>query len=240
LAKAAPLLANGAFIRFQSTTPAPAAPVEAVSNSSFTTTPLDSFDINTTSVLDIPERIGYLKELGLDYGWGPTAIMEWILEHIHVLAGTPWWASIGLTAIAVRVLMFKPYMDAADVGARMQSIKHITAPITQALQESQRAGDVAGVFAKRAELKMVHQRAGINFFKSLVPMFQVFAGYGSFVLLRGMANLPVPGLETGGVLWFQNLTIPDPYILLPLGTAAILHYVLRVSSPSLDAGVFRD
>ena len=61
-----------------------------------------------------------------------------------------------------------------------------------------------------------------------MPALQMFAGYGTFVLLRGMAKLPVPGLETGGLLWFHNLALPDPYFLLPLGTAGVLHWVLRV------------
>lgn len=214
---------NGA-VRFQSTTPAPPTIPAGI-----TTTPIETtLDNNFTTVLDIPERIGYLKELGLDYGWGPTAVVEWLLEHVHVLAGTPWWASIGLTALAVRLILLKPYMDAADVGARMASIKHITAPITAQMQEASRVGNTAETFAKRAELSLVHKRAGIKIWKSFVPMLQMFVGYGTFVLLRGMAKLPVPGLETGGAAWFTDLTVPDPYLVLPLATAGILHYVLRV------------
>ena len=170
--------------------------------------------------------------MGLEFGWGPTAAMEWLLEHIHVLAGTPWWASIGLTAIAVRLILLKPYMDAADVGARMASIKHITAPITQQMQEASRVGNTAETFAKRAELQLIHKRAGIKLWKSFVPMLQVFVGFGTFRLLRAMSNLPVPGLETGGIAWFQDLTVHDPYLILPLATAGILHYVLRVGYTS--------
>lgn len=64
--------------------------------------------------------------------------------------------------------------------------------------------------------------------KSLVPMTQMVAGYGTFVLLRAMGKLPVPGLETGGALWFHNLTIPDPFFIMPAATAFVLHMVLKV------------
>lgn len=65
-------------------------------------------------------------------------------------------------------------------------------------------------------------------------MVQIFTGFGTFILLRGMANLPVPGLEHGGLLWFHNLTVPDPFLILPLATSAVLHWVLRVRFPLIS------
>ncbi len=96
------------------------------------------------------------------------------------------------------------------------------------MMEAQRAGDTDAVMAARSELSLINKRAGVSLLKSFVPMVQVFAGYGTFVLLRAMSRLPVPGLETGGILWFHNLAIPDPLLILPIATAAVLHWVLRV------------
>lgn len=124
--------------------------------------------------------------------------------------------------------MFKPYMDAADNAARLAHCAPITKPMTEKMSELTRQGDTPGAMALRAEVQKIHKRAGIVMWKSFVPMLQMFAGYGTFVLLRGMGRLPVPGLETGGTLWFQNLALPDPYFLLPLATAGVLHWVLRV------------
>ena len=83
----------------------------------------------------------------------------------------------------------------------------------------------------RQEMQMINKRAGIKLWKSFVPAIQMFTGYGTFMILRGMARLPVPGLEHGGVLWFHNLAVPDPFFILPLATAGILHWVLRVRLP---------
>jgi len=60
-----------------------------------------------------------------------------------------------------------------------------------------------------------------------VPMLQVFAGYGTFVLLRAMAKLPVPGLETGGIFWFTDLSTRDPMFILPLATSFVLYRLLK-------------
>jgi YidC/Oxa1 family membrane protein insertase len=182
------------------------------------------------SLYNIPEHIGYLKSLGLDYGWGPTSAIEWLLEHVHIFAGTPWWVSITLTAILVRVALFKPYIDAAENGAKMNAIKHITQPLTGQMSAAFRAGDNTTATQLRMEIKMINQRAGIKLWKAFVPAIQMFTGYGTFVLLRAMAHLPVPGFEDGGVLWFHNLALPDPFIILPVATASLLHFVLRVRS----------
>lgn len=38
----------------------------------------------------------------------------------------------------------------------------------------------------------------------------------TFFGIREMAKLPVESLTTGGWLWFTDLTIADPYFILPL------------------------
>lgn len=44
-----------------------------------------------------------------------------------------------------------------------------------------------------------------------------------------MANLPVPSLQTGGLWWFQDLTVSDPIYVLPLVVTATMWGVLEVS-----------
>lgn len=188
----------------------------------------DTLDISPSGIESIPEHIGYLKSIGIEYGFGPTGLVEWMLEHIHILCGTPWWGSIALTAVTFRLLFFKPFISASDNNAKMSTIAHITKPLQQKMSEASRAGDTQKALQIRQEIQMIHKRAGIKVWKSMTPLLQGLVGYGTFVLLRAMSKLPVPGLEGGGLLWFPNLTIPDPYFILPLATAGILHLVLRV------------
>ncbi|RDL38746.1 uncharacterized protein BP5553_03086 [Venustampulla echinocandica] len=239
------LIRNATSIRLASTTPQPSpAPSATVSNaapitpdqaaSSATTSSSelassldDSMNLTSDGLPNIAEHIGYLKSLGLDYGWGPTSMMEWTLEHIHIFAETPWWGSIALTAILVRILLFKPYVDAAENAARMVTIQHIIKPLAAKMNAARIAGDTTAMLQHRTEITRINKRAGISPLKSFVPMIQGFAAYGTFRLLRGMAALPVPGLQEGGLAWFYNLTIPDPYFILPLATAGVLHWLMR-------------
>ena len=154
--------------------------------------------------------------------------MQWALEHVHVFAGTPWWVSIALTTLIVRAVLFKGYLGAADNAARMGAIRHLSQPLTTQMKAASLAKDNTKVMELRQELQYMHQRAGVKMWKSFVPMLQVFPGYGIWRCLRGMSALPVPGLEDGGMLWFTNLAIPDPYLLLPAITSGIMYWITKV------------
>jgi YidC/Oxa1 family membrane protein insertase len=238
--RAASQIRNGASLRFQSTSSSVSGSTDSVTTNidhtrwaqeSGNLEPIDkAIDLTSVDLSTIPEQIGYLKAMGLDFGHGPTAMMEWIMEHVHVLAGTPWWASIAITALLVRVVLFYPNILGAENASKIAATQHITKPLMEKMKESSRLGDTAETMKIRAELSMINKRAGVKYSLMLVPFIQAPIGFGTFFLLRAMSKLPVPGLETGGLLWFSNLTIPDPFFILPFATAGMLHLLLRVRS----------
>jgi YidC/Oxa1 family membrane protein insertase len=46
--------------------------------------------------------------------------------------------------------------------------------------------------------------------------------------MRRMAQLPVESMKYGGILWFTDLTVPDPFYLLPILTASTLLTIVEV------------
>ena len=54
-----------------------------------------------------------------------------------------------------------------------------------------------------------------------------------FIGIRHMTNVPVESMTTGGILWFTDLTVTDPYFALPLITVATLLATLEVTFESL-------
>ena len=187
---------------------------------------LDTFDLSDP--LLIPEQAGYLKALGLDYGWGPTALIEYLLEHVHLYSHTPWWASIMLTALLVRLAMLKLYINASDQGARLAHAAPKLAPIRAKMAAAQAAQDKHSLALVTEELRRINKAEGIRYSKLLGPFIQIPLGYGTFRLMRAMAALPVPGLDTGGFLWITDLTVTDPYLVLPAVTSAMLYYTFKV------------
>ncbi|KAL8804170.1 MAG: hypothetical protein Q9182_002712 [Xanthomendoza sp. 2 TL-2023] len=177
---------------------------------------------------EVARHIGFLKELGLDFGWGPTALVEWILEHVHVYAGTPWWASIIIAMLTIRFTIFKTYIESADVSARLLVIKPQIQEIRDRIDEAKRTQDMVAVMQSSQEMKNLYKAAGVQTWKGVLPFVNLPMGYGLFRLTKDMASLPVPGLESGGILWFTDLTLSDPTFLLPLGTGAATYFMFKL------------
>ncbi|KAK1055793.1 hypothetical protein LTR33_014043, partial [Friedmanniomyces endolithicus] len=169
-----------ASIRHASTAPPPlpaqtaaAAPppiLEPTSTPDISSISLDEIDLSAYDISQIPEKIGYLHGIGLNWWYGPTSSLEWLLEHIHVYSGMPWWGSIAATALVVRVALFPLYLRASDSMARSSALVSVTQPITQKMQEAQRAGDTAATMLHWTQLMAVRKRAGLSMTASFAPM----------------------------------------------------------------------
>ena len=60
-------------------------------------------------------------------------------------------------------------------------------------------------------------------------IYQIPPFVAIMVGLREMANLPVASLQSGGMLWFTDLTMYDPYYILPVTTMLLLLLQLEVA-----------
>ncbi|KAI9726041.1 MAG: Mitochondrial inner membrane protein oxa1 [Chrysothrix sp. TS-e1954] len=226
-------------IRYQSTAPAAdSSPIHTEPllddrlSSSSTNTDLSS-DFSTegfpTAVTE-PLQLGFLKDYGLDFGWGPSSFMGWIFEHIHVYSGLPFFATITLTAGAFRFLMMPLVMSQASNAARLQAMNPVLKPKMDAMKAASASGDQAATQMARAELSKVYKAANIKMYKMALPLVQIPLGFGMFRVLRNLGgNTNVPGLDTGGIWWFTDLTVADPYWIMPVACAVMTHFSVRIS-----------
>ncbi|PSR77509.1 60Kd inner membrane protein-domain-containing protein [Coniella lustricola] len=205
--------------RFASTNaapPTPAAPTAEGVSPDFSAF-ANNFD--DAALLDIPERVGYLSELGLDYGWGPTSMCQWIVEHLHFTSGLPWWAAIVGGALVIRAGMAYPALLAQFESKKAREMRED--PLYKATQQRQmvalatRSLSPAETMELRVQLNMIKKQYDVKMWKMFFPMLQFPFAIGMFKLTRGMAALPVPGFESAGILWFTDLSMPDPLYILP-------------------------
>ncbi|EMG45902.1 OXA1 Mitochondrial inner membrane protein OXA1 [Candida maltosa Xu316] len=191
---------------------------------------LPSFDDATTSgiVENITnmhaDQIGYLQSIGLAQGWGPTAIVERLLEYTHVLTGLPWWGTIIVATIAVRVALFPLYIRSSANATRMSKIKP---QIDALLQEIKTGGQMEQMQAMEKRRRIMKQH-NVSTSASLFPLIQIPFAYGFFQALRKMANADVEGFADQGYAWFQNLIEVDPYLGLQAISAAAIIAVVRI------------
>ncbi|KAF2418398.1 hypothetical protein EJ08DRAFT_683895 [Tothia fuscella] len=221
-----------------SSTPSPIeAPSPPPSTKIFDNLPDTIADASIQDFSKMTEHVGFMKEMGIDFGWGPTSIMQYLLENIHVYAGTPWWASVIIAALVLRGALFYPFFRATDEMAKMSAMKPELDRIKAKMEAATNKNDPLVVQQMMGEMSDAKKIAGLNTTLMFAPMvLQAVLGYGSFRLLRAMAALPVPGLQDGGFLWLTDLTVADPYFILPISMAAIMHILARLGGETGAAG----
>ncbi|KAH8702171.1 putative mitochondrial export translocase Oxa1 [Talaromyces proteolyticus] len=219
-------ISGHSLARFNSTSTATVSPIteNAAQGTVTTTTSLDGV---LPELSEIPEQIGYLKTLGLDYGWGPSSIMEWAIEHIHIWGGMPWWASIVAAGVLLRLALFKPSVTAAENAARTMPVQaQLSALRTERILYISQGNQLAAAKVE-AQSEEIRKSLGISMWKSLIPLLQLPFGFGCFRVVRGMTNLPVPALAVEQAGWITDLTVYDPLYILPIATTAFMYYSLK-------------
>ncbi|CUS07822.1 unnamed protein product [Tuber aestivum] len=177
---------------------------------------------SVSTPLPTTEHIGFLKEFGLDYGHGFTTLVQSLIEHVHVYTGVPWFGTIILSVGVLRLLQFPFYLKMSDTAAKMKELNPFVIPITKKMQDAQMAGDKLGMLEARAELTQAYSRSGVKRLWLFFPISQIPVFYGFYKNLHGMSDIPIPGLTEGGFSWFTDLSVADPFYLLPMATSAAL------------------
>ncbi|XP_055471607.1 mitochondrial inner membrane protein OXA1L [Psammomys obesus] len=170
------------------------------------------------------------SELGLG-GVTPVGLIQNLLEFMHVDLGLPWWGAIATCTILARILVFplivKGQREAAKIHNHMPEIQKFSARI----REAKLAGDQTESYKASLEMLRYQKMHDIKLFRTLIlPLTQAPVFLSFFIALREMANLPVPSLQTGGLWWFQDLTVSDPIYVLPLVVTATMWAVLELGA----------
>ncbi|KAI5960769.1 uncharacterized protein KGF55_004339 [Candida pseudojiufengensis] len=169
-------------------------------------------------------QIGYLESIGMGQGWGPTSIIERLLEYTHVYTGLPWWGTICVLAIAVRIILFPLYVKASSNATRMSEIK----PQLDIIMKEIKGGDIQDQMKGMEKRKKLMKKHNVSTLAGLAPVLQLPLAYGFFQALRKMANHPVEGFNDQGYAWFQNLSDVDPYLGLQAIAAIAIISVVRI------------
>ncbi|KAI1718722.1 60Kd inner membrane protein [Ditylenchus destructor] len=209
----------------------------------------DLFNSEKFNVADIPELIppvpkptieemlasgqSILKELEIWSWWTPPSYFRWMFESAYINFDLPWWGTICAGTFVLRLLMiFVPIMAQKSAALNSRYRKEI-AEFSDRMKDAREEGNNLLMqqilmeqmdFMKSKGIKMGRQFLflGIN---GTVFMSNFFA-------LKKMMAANYPGFADGGALWFTDLTISDPYWLLPIISAVTMHFVIRTGVDS--------
>ena len=160
------------------------------------------------------------QSLGLA-SWWPSGRMQYFMETLHTCSlELPWWATIMATTCLIRLCVFPLVVSAQRNAAGFANHAPGMQRLQEKMTEARKRGDQMESAQLGMELKKYMNKHNINPLKNAFPLLvQAPIFVSMFVGLRGMANLPVESLASGGLFWFTDLTMKDPYYLLPAMTA---------------------
>ncbi|KAI8614973.1 60Kd inner membrane protein-domain-containing protein [Chytriomyces sp. MP71] len=177
-----------------------------------------------TPALTAITQLGDLASLGLG-GYGPVGLLQSFLELIYVSTGLPWWATIATCTVFLRLAILPFVVKAQRTSAAMQNLKPITAPIQAEMAAAK--GDRAKQMPIVKRLQDTYKEAGVSPLGGLWGLVQMPVAVSAFFGLKSMAELPVPGFNTGGLLWFSDLTVMDPTYFLPIIASTTMLVVME-------------
>jgi hypothetical protein len=160
----------------------------------------------------------------------PVGAAEWLLETVKVSTGLPWWATILCSVVISRVAMTPFFISSQRNNALLHNIRPELDVINARVAQHEQAGDKALVQQERYQLAQVYRKHGINPLTSLaLPLVQLPIMVSFFIALRKIAALEHPIMQHGGILWFQDLSLPDPMYALPVLTCFSFLSVMKVA-----------
>lgn len=182
------------------------------------------------TLVQATQQIADFKSLGL-CNFTPVGGLEAMFEYIHNLGGLPWWGTIALATVAVRVALLPLMIKIQRNNARLMNINPDVNRIMENLKAAQAQGDSLATGKYTQEIQTLFKKNDCHPMKSMgLPLIQMPVMISFFMAIRSMAEVPVPGLTDGGMLWFTDLAAKDPYYVLPVVSAAGVMAVLEAGT----------
>jgi len=169
-------------------------------------------------------------------------VAEAVLTGVHDVTGLPWWLTIGLTTVSVRLAFVPLQIFQSRSIARMSAIKPQMDELTTRMRESSALGTEKGfndsTKAQKA-LGALLAKNGVQPWMTMVGAFGQIPVWLTFFFT--MRHLVRPdgglGLEMGGTLWFTDLTMRDPYYILPIVCGGTFYSMVQLGDPGQAPGV---
>ena len=187
-------------------------------------------EIHDAFLQNMPQQVGDLGSLGLSYSW-PSGWITQFLEAFYITSELPWWATIILYTLTVRILLLPLIVNMMKIQAKMAKINPKMMACQQDLQIAKEKKDMPKLQKAAERMQKLYADENISPFSALKgPIIQGAILISTFLALRKMADLPVPSFEHGGLWWFSNLAIGDPTYILPMVSTLSVLALFKYSS----------
>jgi YidC/Oxa1 family membrane protein insertase len=170
------------------------------------------------------KEISPYLDLSVDYGWlwWIAQPLFWLLTKIQALVGN-WGVAIILLTVLIKAVFFKLSATSYRSMARMRAVQ----PKLVALRE-----EFADDKAKQSQAMMeLYKKEKINPMGGCLP---ILVQMPVFIGLYWMLMESVELRHAPFILWIHDLSVMDPYFVLPLMMGASMYYMQRLNPPPPD------
>ena len=154
-----------------------------------------------------------------------TGLISGALELFHSM-GAPWWLSIALLTVSVRALLLPLTLRQAKNVRAMQELKPHMDEIRSRYTKNRKKQQEAIM-----ELYRKHRVNPLGGFLPVLAQVPVFITVYRVVRVH---EETLSSFASGGLLWFGDLTRPDPFYVLPVLSASLLLAAGQVSARNVD------
>jgi len=139
------------------------------------------------------------------------------------------WATIALITVLIRVCLLRVVVSGLQHNVRWTAVTSQVTRLTERISEAQKAKDQQALAVHSQTLQNLFKEHNVHPLRPFLgPLASMPIFFSMIYALRWMGTAPLPSLKDGGFGWFTDMTLPDPYYILPLTSMVFSNIVLRV------------
>ena len=169
--------------------------------------------------------------------WWPSDQALVFLNWINEAAGFPCYAyAIGATTLAFRMALLPLFISGQRNSSRMGHLQPELKVMKDQLEKMGDKIDQATQLRYSQQTRALFRKYDCNpLISILAPLASAPIFMSMFFALRNAPEVFPELLSTGGLLWFTDLTAPDPYCIMPLFSAATFLGMTEVGKEQMMA-----
>jgi len=166
--------------------------------------------------------------------FGPVVnILGEVLLFFHYTVGAPWWLSIAMLTIVVRSVLFPLTVKQVKSMRAMQDLKPEMDRIRAQFKDNRQR--------QQEEIMNLYKERSVNPLGGCLPILvQMPIFIGIFYVIRKFGGVPglqdptQPTFHQGGILWFQDLSVADPTLILPILSAVTMLAATEITAKNVE------
>jgi YidC/Oxa1 family membrane protein insertase len=195
-------------------------------------------EILDTAAALAPLQYGDLALLGLS-GWSPAGLSSWMLELVNVSTGLPWFHTIVAGTFLSRLLLLPFSIKQLRNSASLAPYQPRLLELKDEFNRAYAAGDQLAVQRIALKQRSLYAESGVSMVPMLLmPFLQLPVTLGMFFCIKRLCALPLEQLHWSGVSFLPDLTVPDPYYILPIASAVLINLQLAVGAMLINLPPF--